>query len=409
MHKNRFVRCYACDKPTQFFLPHNRLMFQFPIFQNTPNVPSLVTQSAPRGPAEPFSGPHFSEQISNVYGLTLYDATYQTSSDQTQPTTLPPAEQFPDTFFAEQISNVYGVPFCDATYPTSSYQTRSTPLSPTEHIPDVYFAEQISNVFGEPFLDATCQPPSYAESNPTAILSPPSNIRQLLEAAKVSPVVAFDPLPEPLFHQRERIPVDSASIPTSTITPALMMVLQEMEPEGIQKMGLPALANRYNVSLQSLQYHIYTDGTITPTEQAKLDMTPMPLTKKVSVDLLRKINAMGPNGILMAGGLHTLAQEHKVGLSSLKKHIKTNAEYTPLGNAKINALIQPHTKRVTVDLLRKLEAMGSDGIRKAGGLYALAQRCQVSPHSLMTYMHANASLSKKGQAMINAVASPGKK
>ncbi|WP_208450507.1 hypothetical protein, partial [Burkholderia ambifaria] len=73
---------------------------------------------------------------------------------------------------------------------------------------------------------------------------------------------------------------------------------------------------------------------------------------------------------------------------------------TPRGKAKIQENMLPPTKKVTATLLCKIQALGPEGIKNAGGRPALARQHRVSCSALSNYISGNGSLNMRGVALI---------
>ncbi|WP_208450721.1 hypothetical protein, partial [Burkholderia ambifaria] len=106
---------------------------------------------------------------------------------------------------------------------------------------------------------------------------------------------------------------------------------------------------------------------------------------KGTATLLGKIQALGPEGIKNAGGRRGLARLYGVRYGSLCNYIYKDGSLTPRGEAKIQENMRPPTKKVTATLLGKIQALGPEGIKNAGGRRGLARLYGVRYAPLCVY------------------------
>ncbi|WP_175710363.1 hypothetical protein [Burkholderia ambifaria] len=125
-----------------------------------------------------------------------------------------------------------------------------------------------------------------------------------------------------------------------------------------------------------------------------------PTTSGITATLLRAIQALGPEGVEDAGGLPALARQYRVRHGSLCRHFREDGSLTPRGKAKIQENMLPPTKKVTATLLCKIQALGPEGIKNAGGRLGLARRYSVKYRPLCNYIHEDGSLTPLGKAKI---------
>ncbi|WP_175805959.1 hypothetical protein, partial [Burkholderia ambifaria] len=188
---------------------------------------------------------------------------------------------------------------------------------------------------------------------------------------------------------------------TSGITATLLRAIQALGPEGVEDAGgRRGLARQYSVRYGSLCNYIYGDGSPTPLGEAKIQENMRPPTELVTASLLQEIQALGPQRFQDAGGRPALARQHRVSCSALSNYISGNGSLTLKGEAKIRENMLPPTKKGTATLLGKIQALGPEGIKNAGGRRGLARLYGVRYAPLCVYIHEDGSLAPLGEAKI---------
>ncbi|MCA8035397.1 hypothetical protein LGM46_20745 [Burkholderia arboris] len=189
--------------------------------------------------------------------------------------------------------------------------------------------------------------------------------------------------------------------PTGQVTATLLGKIQALGPEGFKGAGgRLGLARQYGVRYGSLCNYIHEDGSLTPLGKAKIQENMRPPTEQVTATLLGKIQALGPEGITGAGGRLGLARQYGVRYGSLCNYIHEDGSLTPLGKAKIQENMRPPTEKVTATLLGKIQALGPEGFKDAGGRLGLARRYSVRCRSLCNYIYGDGSLTPRGEVKI---------
>jgi hypothetical protein len=90
-----------------------------------------------------------------------------------------------------------------------------------------------------------------------------------------------------------------------------------------------------------------------------------------------------------------------VALDSLRKFIHEDGSLTAQGQAKIQReVFKRPTQPVTSQLLQDIQALGREGIHRAGGVAALANQYGVAFGSLRNLIREDGSLTARGQAKI---------
>jgi hypothetical protein len=123
----------------------------------------------------------------------------------------------------------------------------------------------------------------------------------------------------------------------------------------------------------------------------------------INARLLQDLQALGPNGIQRAGGLAELARQHGVSSGSLQKLILETGRLTAKGQDKIKSeVLEIRHHPITGRLLQELSALGPDGIKRAGGVGALALQHDVSVNSLHSLILETGRLTASGQDKIKS-------
>jgi hypothetical protein len=123
---------------------------------------------------------------------------------------------------------------------------------------------------------------------------------------------------------------------------------------------------------------------------------------RINARLLLDIQGLGREGIREAGGVAALATRHDVSVSRLGQLIHKDGSLTAQGRGKINReVLALPTQPVTGRLLQELSALGREGIRRAGGVAALASQRDVAVNSLLQLIREDGSLTAQGRAKIN--------
>jgi transposase-like protein len=194
------------------------------------------------------------------------------------------------------------------------------------------------------------------------------------------------------------------ALPTQPITGRLLQELSARGREGILRAGgLAAWASQHDVSVSSLGQLIHEDGSLTALGQAKIHREVLALpTQPITGPLLQELSALGREGIQRAGGLAAWASEHDVSVRSLGQLIHKDGSLTALGKAKIKRdVLQLPIQPVTGRLLQEVLALGPEGIKRAGGVAALASGHDVSVRSLTQLVRQDGSLTARGRDKIN--------
>jgi HD-like signal output (HDOD) protein len=201
-----------------------------------------------------------------------------------------------------------------------------------------------------------------------------------------------------------KIKRDVLTLPTQPITSRLLQELSTLGREHIQRAGgVAELARQHDVSVRSLGQLIRDDGSLTARGRAKINREVLALpTQPITGRLLQEVLALGPDGIKRAGGVAALASQHEVSVRSLAHLIREDGSLTASGQAKINReVLALPTQPITGRLLQELSALGPDGIKRAGGVAALASQHTVSVNSLVHFIREDGSLTAQGRAKIN--------
>ncbi len=185
------------------------------------------------------------------------------------------------------------------------------------------------------------------------------------------------------------------------VTPELLHIILRLGAGGIRAAGgLRVLADRHNVFLSSLRSHINGKGVLGHLGIRMMKVGWRPRLSKISNELLRDIEALGPRGIKAAGGLAVVAKANHVAFDTLRGYIDCRGQLTPLGRARLYGIDPSHTNKVTPTLLREIQALGKQGIASEGGLDALASKRGVAPHILRHYVTFGGKLKHPGRVMM---------
>jgi hypothetical protein len=186
---------------------------------------------------------------------------------------------------------------------------------------------------------------------------------------------------------------------------SLLLKLQDLGPDGIlQADGLRGLAHKHKVSPVALKASIKSDGKLTPRGQDIINRVVLKPSQKVSPDLLLKLRELGPDGIQREGSLHGLANTYDVSLRTLQDLIRIDGSVTPKGQAMIDEAEHKPSQTVTAALLLRIQALGADGIERAGGMRGIAHKYDVPVRSLQHCLLSDGSLTPAGQQKINNAA-----
>jgi hypothetical protein len=203
---------------------------------------------------------------------------------------------------------------------------------------------------------------------------------------------------------QNKIKTQVLELPHQPIPARLLQELSALGTEGIHRAGgLGALALQHDVSIKSLLHFMRADGRMTATGRGKIQTEVLELpTQPITGPLLQELSALGPDGIQRAGGVGALALEHGVSVRTLQSRILETGRLTAKGQntIKTQVLELPH-QPITAQLLLELSALGPDGIKRAGGLGALALKHDVSVNSLHSYILETGRLTESGQDKIN--------
>ncbi|UVA81393.1 hypothetical protein [Pandoraea commovens] len=185
------------------------------------------------------------------------------------------------------------------------------------------------------------------------------------------------------------------------VTPELLHIILRLGANGIRAAGgLRVLADRHNVFLSSLRSHVNGKGVLGHLGIRMMKVGWRPRLSKISNELLRDIEALGPRGIKAAGGLAVVAKANHVAFDTLRGYIDCRGQLTPLGRARLYGIDPSHTNKVTPTLLREIQALGKQGIASEGGLDALASKRGVAPHILRHYVTFGGKLKHPGRVMM---------
>jgi hypothetical protein len=108
---------------------------------------------------------------------------------------------------------------------------------------------------------------------------------------------------------------------------------------GIQRAhGLEGLARRYNVSIAVLRTYLRADGSLTKRGEDRLN----PDEKVgITVAMLRQWSALGPAGIVAAGGIDGLAREYNVSIAALRSYLRVDGTLSPRGEDRLRRNMRP--------------------------------------------------------------------
>ncbi|WP_157122671.1 hypothetical protein [Pandoraea oxalativorans] len=182
------------------------------------------------------------------------------------------------------------------------------------------------------------------------------------------------------------------------VTPELLRSIEGLGESGIRAAGgLGALADRHNVFLSSLRSHINGKGVLGHLGKRLMKGERRARISKISNELLRDLEALGPQGIKAAGGLVAVATANHVAFDTLRSYIDCRGQLTPVGRVRLYGVDPSHTTRVTPTLLREIQALGKHGIASEGGLDAVASKRRVAPHILRHYVTSSGTLKQPGR------------
>jgi ABC-type Co2+ transport system permease subunit len=212
---------------------------------------------------------------------------------------------------------------------------------------------------------------------------------------------------------QNKINVEVLQLRHQPITGQLLMELSALGPVGIKRAGgVAALALQHGVSVNGLRLLIRESGGLTALGQNKINGKVFGVRRQpIRGELLQGLPALGPDGVQRTGGVAALATRHDFSINGLRQLGHEDGRQTARGQDDGEALAWPpdlHLPRlpITGRLLQWLTTLGPDGIRRAGGVAALARECSVSADSLRQYVHNDGSLTARGQAKVNREVRP---
>ncbi|VVE58988.1 Chorismate pyruvate-lyase [Pandoraea horticolens] len=176
------------------------------------------------------------------------------------------------------------------------------------------------------------------------------------------------------------------------ITDAMLQTWTTLGHEGIEAAGgLDGVAKRDNVPAAALKTYLRADGRLTQFGADRLN----PDGKaKITDTMLQTWKALGQAGIKAAGGLDGVAKRDNVPVAALKNYLRADGRLTQRGEDRLN----PGGKaKITDAMLQTWTALGQAGIEATGGLDGVARRDNVPVAVLKNYLHADGSLTQRGE------------
>ncbi|VVE10911.1 hypothetical protein PHO31112_02622 [Pandoraea horticolens] len=187
---------------------------------------------------------------------------------------------------------------------------------------------------------------------------------------------------------------DRLNPPGTDITLEMLREWQHLGKQGIDEAGgLDGVAKQYGVASNTLKHYLRADGTLTKPAEDRLN----PPGTDITLEMLRKWQRLGKQGIDEAGGLDGVASQYGVASGALKNYLRADGTLTKPAEDRLN----PPGTDITLEMLRAWQRLGKQGIDEAGGLDGVAMQYGVVSGTLKNYLHADGTLTKRAEDRLN--------
>jgi hypothetical protein len=119
---------------------------------------------------------------------------------------------------------------------------------------------------------------------------------------------------------------------------------------------------------------------------------------KITNAMLQSWKGLGRAGIEAAGGLDALARRENVPITTLRNYLRADGSLTQSSEDRLNP---DKREKITDAMLQSWKNLGQAGLDAVGGLDGLARRDNVAAGTLKSYLHANGTLTQRGEDRLN--------